>query len=308
MPADGSRWRALAVLAFGAAVIGATPILARMTETGAAAAGFWRVFLALPALALMAGRGGAGLGGPHPMAVVAGVMFALDLGFWHYGVRLTSVTNATVLTNLTPVLVTLFGWVVLRQRPHALFLAALAGAVAGAGLMALESRSGPGPNPPLGDLLSAITAVWYGGYFLAIAAGRRTQTAGSLMLWSGIVSAPLLLVAALLLGERIVPAGAAGWAACLGLAAVHVAGQGSIAWAMGRLPAALASVVALVQPVVAAVLGWLLFAEAVTPLQAAGAAVLLLSVVLAQRGARPSVHGAEQVEQQDHRQRDADQP
>jgi len=78
----------------------------------------------------------------------------------------------------------------------------------------------------------------------------------------------------------------AGAAACLGLGLVHIGGQGSIAWAMGRLPAALASVVVLVQPVVAAYAGWLLFGEALGPLQVAGAAVALSGVVLAQWAAR----------------------
>ena len=67
---------------------------------------------------------------------------------------------------------------------------------------------------------------------------------------------------------------------------MHVAGQGSIAWAMGRLPTSTASVVVLVQPVVAAWLGWVLFAEAIGPLQAAGAAVALGGVVLAQWASR----------------------
>ncbi|MCW2556702.1 MAG: formate hydrogenlyase subunit 3/multisubunit Na+/H+ antiporter, MnhD subunit [Mycobacterium sp.] len=97
---------------------------------------------------------------------------------------------------------------------------------------------------------------------------------------------PLLLVAALLLGERVLPAAPAGWAACVALGLMHVAGQGSIAWAMGRLPTSTASVVVLVQPVVAGYAGWILFGEALGPLQTAGAAVALSGVVLAQWASR----------------------
>ena len=67
---------------------------------------------------------------------------------------------------------------------------------------------------------------------------------------------------------------------------MHVAGQGSIAWAMGRLPTPTASVVVLVQPVVAAGLGYVLFAEALGPLQALGATVTLGGVILAQWASR----------------------
>jgi drug/metabolite transporter (DMT)-like permease len=68
---------------------------------------------------------------------------------------------------------------------------------------------------------------------------------------------------------------------------VHIGGQGSIAWAMGRLPTPLASVVVLVQPVVATYAGWVLFGEALGPLQTAGAVVALAGVVLAQWASRP---------------------
>ena len=285
--AEPPRWQAIAVLLFGACVIGLSPIFVRLTETGPAAAGFWRLVFALPLLAIMTRRASGPLGRPSRIALVAGVVFALDLGFWHYGIRYTSVTNATVLSNLTPVVVTLFAWAFLKQRPRPLFLLAVAVAVAGAWIMAMEKGGGPGLDPPLGNALSVTTALWYALYFLAIGEGRRTEAASRLMFWSSAVGAPLLLIASRLLGEPLFPASGAGWAACVGLGLMHVAGQGSIAWAMGRLPTPTASVVVLVQPVVAAWLGWMLFAEAIGPYQAAGAAVALAGVVLAQWASRP---------------------
>ena len=56
---------------------------------------------------------------------------------------------------------------------------------------------------------------------------------------------------------------------------------------MGRLPTSLASVVVLVQPVVATYAGFLLFGEALGPMQAIGAIVALTGVVLAQWASRP---------------------
>ena len=67
---------------------------------------------------------------------------------------------------------------------------------------------------------------------------------------------------------------------------MHVGGQGSIAWAMGRLPTSTAAVVVLVQPIVAAYLGWVLFFEPIGRLQAVGAVVTLLGVILAQWASR----------------------
>jgi drug/metabolite transporter (DMT)-like permease len=254
----------------------------RLTTTGPAAAGFWRLFFALPFLAVMTRRVSGPLRQPSRIALIAGLMFALDLGFWHYGVKFTSVTNATVLSNLTPLVVTAFAWIFLKQRPGAFFLLAVTVAVAGSWIMTMDKGGGPGVDPPLGNALSATTALWYALYMLAIGEGRKTEAASRLMYWSSAVGTPLLLLASLALGERVLPLTLAGWAACLGLGLMHVAGQGSIAWAMGRLPTPTASVVVLVQPVVAAWLGYLLFGEAIGPMQALGAAVALTGVVVAQ--------------------------
>jgi len=283
----GPRWLPLVALLAGASIIGLSAILVRLADTGAAAAGFWRLAFAMPLLALMTLRTTGEIGRPPKMALLAGLFFALDLGFWHYGIHYTSVANATVLSNLTPVVVTAFAWIFLKQRPGRLFSLAVAAALGGAWLMAIE-KGGRGKlvNQPLGDALSAVTAFWYALYFLAMAEGRKTEGASRLMLWVSIVGAPLMMITALLLGEPILPGHLVGWGACIGLGLMHVTGQGSIAWAMGRLPTSTASVVVLIQPVVAAWLGWMLFAEAIGPLQGLGAAITLGGVILAQWASR----------------------
>jgi drug/metabolite transporter (DMT)-like permease len=275
---------ALAALVFGALVIGSTPILVRLAACGPAAAGFWRLAFAAPLMALVAG--GRADGRPSRSMALAGVAFALDLGCWHYGIRYTSVANATVLPNLTPVLVTLASWFLFKERPRPIFLLGMTAAIAGAVIMAEAAAPGarPGPLPHLGDALSASTAVWYGLYFLAVRSARLTRSTASVMLWSCLVGAPLLLAAAVALREPILPATTLGWAAAAGLGLAHVLGQGSIAWALGRLPASTAAVTVLVQPLAAAVLAYLIFAEALTPLQAAGGAIALLGVMIAQQG------------------------
>jgi drug/metabolite transporter (DMT)-like permease len=277
---------AIAALVFGAIVIGTTPILVRLAACGPASAGFWRLAFATPLLALMAsGRGTAGIGRPSWPMAMAGIAFALDLACWHYGIRYTSVANATVLPNLTPILVTLVSWVFLKERPRPVFLVGLVAAVGGAVLMAGTSASaqGAGALPHIGDMLSISTAVWYGLYFLAVRAARQRSSTLSVMLWACIVGAPPLLLTALVMREQVLPATALGWSAVVGLGLAHVFGQGSIAWALGRLPASTASVTVLVQPVIAGMLAYLIFREVLTPLQTAGGVLALMGVVVAQQ-------------------------
>ncbi len=288
-----SRALAVVVLLIAASLLGLAPILVRLSETGPAAAGFWRLLFALPILLVLTARpdasgGRTGWGRPSKWMVLAGLFFAADMSFWHYGLVMTSVANATVLCNLTPVVVTLFGWVVFREAPGRLFMLALGMAMGGAVAMALGASGAQGTSPLLGDLLSLSVTVWYSGYFLAVKAARTTAGAMQVTLWASIVGAPVMLAVALALGEDVMPAAPPGWAACIGLGFVHVAGQGGIAWALGKLPASVTAVTILIQPVVAAILGRVVFGETMTPLQMLGGAGVLAAIMLAQWSTRPT--------------------
>jgi drug/metabolite transporter (DMT)-like permease len=284
---DG-RARAVMMLVIGACVIALAPIFVRLSGAGPAAAGFWRLLFALPLLALPSLRHPGGLSRTSRFALLAGAAFAFDMAFWHYGIANTSVSKASVLANLTPLVVTAAAWLFWHQRPAPLFLAAVALSVTGAMVMALSKSAGViGPNPVLGDTLSALTSIWYAMYFLAMSAARRFQTATQVMFWSSLTGLPIMFAIAWLLDEPLAPSTAGGWAACLALGVVHTGGQGSIAWALGRLPAATAAVTVLVQPVVTTALGWMLFGERLTLWQTAGAVVALTGVVLAQLASDP---------------------
>jgi drug/metabolite transporter (DMT)-like permease len=281
--------KALAVLVAGACAIAFAPVFVRLSGTGPAAAGFWRLSLALPVLALMAARasGGGRGGGLNPTAITlaAGAFFGLDLTFWHYGIHFTTVANATILANLSPVFVTAGAWLLLRERPARMFVAGLALALAGTWAIAAARGGGAALDPPLGDALSIATSVWYAAYLLCVRRAREAQSAPAVMAWSSAVGAVVTLLVALGLREQLVPASAGGWLACAALGLVHVTGQGAIAWALGKVPAAVASVVVLAQPVLTAVLGWLIFAEPMTPLQMLGGALALGGVAVAQLAA-----------------------
>ncbi len=292
----------LLVLLAGASIIGVGAVLVRLTGTGPAAAGWWRLVFALPLLGLLTAgeqRSGAAarsrgvsertparLGAPAKVLLVCGAAFAADLISWHYSLHFTSIANSTVLANLTPVIVTVLAWAVFRERPTPVFLAGLGLAVAGAATMAAARSGGRGSHPALGDGLAVLASFWYALYFMGVREARRTASALQVMLASSLVAAPLMLIASLSLRENLWPATLLEWAACVGLGLMHVSGQGAIAWALGKVPTALAAVVVLVQPVVAAATSWLVFHEAVTPIQAVGGLLALAGVAVAQMVAR----------------------
>ncbi len=288
-----SRRRALIALFVGALFIALSPIFVRLAETGPTATAFWRVALALPAfwagLVLVPGALGAAPQALRqwPLLLVAGAAFAGDLGLWHTSIQLTSVANSTVLVNIAAVLVTLASWLIWRRRPQRLFLAGLALSVGGVVLLVRASFS-YSASALAGDLLGLGTAVFYAIYLLCIGVlrGRGAATL-PLMSVASSVTALVLLPLALLSGERMLPETAWGWATLAGLALVsHAGGQGLIAYALAHLPASFSAVSLLLQPVVAALIAWALFGEALGPLQLAGGAMVLAGIYLANLSAR----------------------
>jgi drug/metabolite transporter (DMT)-like permease len=275
--------RAQIGLILGAILIGLSAVFVRLSEVGPTAAAFWRVALALPALAAM--RAAAPAPGPAQPAQVralwlSGLAFAGDLAVWHQSIRLTTVANATLLANLAPVFLTLalrFGFGLRQQRR---FWAGLVLAVAGAFvLMAGSMRLGSGAV--IGDLCGVGAAVFYGTYQLLVSVTRRSFSATEVMLRSSAISALVLLPIALVAGETLWPHGAGGWLALAALALIsHVGGQGLIAWALASVPPAFASVALLVQPVAAAVFAWLILGEAFGATQAVGGAIVLGGILL----------------------------
>jgi drug/metabolite transporter (DMT)-like permease len=282
----------LCLLAGGCAIAFA-PIFVRLSDTGPVASAFWRCALAVPVLwvwfVATDRRNGARDKDKTekvslaPLAL-AGIFFACDLGVWHFSILYTSVANATVLANLTPIVVTLAGWLFWKKAVTRTFLVGMFLAIAGMFVL-VGPNFAAGGRAFLGDVLGALTAVFYGSYFLAIKAARdaRASTA-RLMAWSTTITAAALLPIAPLFPQPFLPASGAGWAVLLGLALVtQVLGQGLIAYAFAHLPASLSSVSLLIQPVMAAFFAWVLFGEAIGPVQFTGAAIVLTGIWIARK-------------------------
>lgn len=281
---------ALAATFGGAILIAFAPILVRLSELGPQATAFWRLAIGAAVLsALSAAAPKAAQAAPKVRGtlLLAGLFFALDLACWHGAIKLTSVVNATLLANLTPVAAGISGWLLFRERVSKAWLIGAGIAISGALLLAASRPSGGQANA-LGDGLALITTIWYAAYMLAIRRARAHVGVLTAMTWSTLAGAAVALPIALLSRESLLPADWAGWGILLALGGlVHVAGQGGIAFGLGRLPVAITSVVILIQPVVSTALGWKLFGEAIAPLGFLGGAMVLIGAWAAQ--AQPAV-------------------
>ena len=286
-----SRTRpALAVMA-GAVLLGLSPIGVRLSELGPQATNLWRFLLALPILAALAAMERER---PSPRQtgwlVFAGLLFGLELSLWAAALGYTSVANATLLSNMTPVFAAGFGWLLFREKLTAGVAWGGAAALAGAVTLALaRAQAGAGPAASaqdgwLGDALGFGSAIGYAGYLMIVRGLGGRVGVGAVMFWASLSAAVYAFALSLALGENLLPRTPRGWAVLVMLGVVVQAGaQGLIAYGVGRLPIALSTILLWLQPLAAAALAWFLFGEKLGPLAFAGAGLILAGVFAVQR-------------------------
>jgi drug/metabolite transporter (DMT)-like permease len=270
-----SNWALVAVL-LGAVGIGFAPIWVRLSETGPTATAFWRVGLALPLLWI---RAKPLTTKPYLLFIASGFLFAADLTLWHWSLKLTSVANSTLLSNLAPLVVTLAAHWIFHEKITGRFIVALFLGIAGMAVLVGHSFK---LGNLKGDLLAVLTAIFYAGYLLTVKQLRQSMDSITVMAWSGLFSCPCFLLVAVVSGDTLLPATVQGWTILAALALMsHIGGQTLIAYALGRLPASFSSLSLLLQPVVAALLAWPILREPVTVRQVFGGLIILTGIALA---------------------------
>jgi len=297
------RRAALGALAAGAGCIGFAPVLVRLSDVGPSATAFYRLLFALPFLWVWMWVDQSkspvttrpATAKDFLVLAIAGLFFTADLALWHWSLQFTSVATSTLLTNFAPLLVTAAAAIFLREKITRQFVMGMLIAVGGAGLLVVD-RIEFRQHQALGNALAVLTAVFYAGYLLTVKVLRARFRTPAIMAWSGVVSCVSFLVVALLSNETVIPASAGGWLAVIALALIsHLGGQALIPHALGHLPASFSSVTLLLQPVVAALLAWVLLKERLTLWQWTGGVIILCGIFLAGRKA-PDAQGRDEPE------------
>ena len=282
---------AFPALLFGAAVLAIGPWFVRLADVGPVAVGFWRLALALPFLWAVARTARqTPHWPPRPVTItvfVAAIFYALDLAAWNAGILRTKLGNSTLFGNSGSFVFALWGLWLVRRPPSVRQVVALVLAVGGAVLL-MGSSYELSPRNVVGDLLTLLGGLFYGGYLIFVERARtKLQPLPLLLLATAFAALPLLFLSALL-GERIWPHD---WTPLLLFAlSSQVLGQGLLVYAIGALPPIIVGLALLMQPAISALIGWLAYHERLSPVDWIGAlaiAVALVLVRLPDRGLRP---------------------
>ncbi|MCW1382287.1 DMT family transporter [Novosphingobium sp. KCTC 2891] len=280
--------RHYAALLVGNVALALGPWSVRLADTGPVASGFWRLFLALPLLAVLAVRNRqplTGFGkGAWAAVAVAGVLFALDLASWHIGIAATRLANASLFGNAGSLILMAWGVIAAHRRPRLAELAAVAAALAGAAI--LLGRSLEIDHATLvGDLFCILAGFFYAFYILLLQRARDRFGSWSLLFHASLTGAPVLLGLALFLGETVWPHN---WWPLVALTlGSQIVGQGLLVYALRHFPPLLIGLALLTQPAVAVLAGWFAFGESVGWIDGFGMVLVAAALVLARLGEGP---------------------
>ncbi|MCI0396992.1 MAG: DMT family transporter [Chloroflexi bacterium] len=275
------------MLAIGIVSLGFSGIFVAWANAPGVVTGFYRMAIALLALAWPFARR---LPATKPLprrevliALLGGLFFAGDLALWNTGVLLSGATNPTLLGNTAPLWVGLGALIFFREKLNTTFWLGLLLSISGAalilGLDALRNVS-----LGIGSFLGLLAGMFYGGYFLVTQRGRQRLDSLTYFWLAAAGSAVVLLITALLFDQPLTGYSSNTYLNFLALGLlVQVVGQFAFSDALGYLPASIVAPAGLGQPVVTALLAVPLLGESLGPWQAAGGIAVLTGVYIVHR-------------------------
>ena len=273
-------WHFVALIG-GNVALALGPWLVRLADTGPVSAGFWRLLLPIPLIALFAWRERARHridGRIALLAVVAGIFFALDLASWHLGIERTRLGNATLFGNAGSVILMVWGLIALRRAPTRREGLGIAAALAGAAILLGRSLE-ISTQSALGDLFCVFAGICYAFYLLPAQKARARVGQWSVLLLVCMTAAPLLLAIALLMGEPVWPQD---WTPVVALAiSSQIVGQGLLVYSLGHFSPLIIGLALLTQPAIAAAVGWFAFGETLGALDIVGMILVGTALLLA---------------------------
>jgi drug/metabolite transporter (DMT)-like permease len=272
-------------LAAGSVMISFSAVFVKLAHVGPMGSAFYRVFfggLALLAIALVSRCGRPR--GSWTLPAACGLIFALDLAFWHMSIHNIGPGLATVLANFQVFVLAAIGVFFLGERVTGRFLLSILLAVSGILLLVGPGWTSVSAAWRLGVLFGLATALAYSVYLLLLRRLQTGQTLGELT-WNlaqvSLWTALFLVPAVLLMNEGFgIPDGRS----LLSLTAYGLVGQ-VMGWMLisrnlPRVRVSTAGLVILLQPTLAFAWDMLFFDRQTTPLDLAGASLAIGAIYL----------------------------
>lgn len=218
------------------------------------------------------------------LLVAVGIAHLLGRLCWTWSLTQTSVANANVLGALTPLFTTLGGWLLFKQYFDRRFLFGLLLAILGATALGLEDLF-KSTNNLTGDGLALGSSMFYAANFLIIEKLGKRFSVTTILLWRCTVGTLIILPIVLIFEQQIFPISVGGWIIIFCLAAIcEILGHGMVVYSLKSFSSGFVSIFLLLDPVIAAIIAWILFSESLSLINILGFAIILEGIYLAKTG------------------------
>jgi drug/metabolite transporter (DMT)-like permease len=223
---------------------------------------------------------------PYPikeigLLIAVGLVHVLGRLSWTWALTQTGAANANALGSLNPLFTTLGGWLFFNQIFGRKFIIGLILAIIGAIAVGFEDllRSN---NNFTGDAIALISSIFYAANFLLIEQIRNKFSIITILVWRCVIATSLMIPVVLIFEKQPFPVSLSGWLVVFALAAICEAlGHGLIVYSLKTFSSGFISLLLLLNPVIVAILAWILFSENLSIFNLLGLALILGGIYLA---------------------------
>ena len=292
MPSQLKPAKNFFILLLGAGLIGLAPLFVKWSELSPSWILFYRMFFALPFLALINFyynksqafklRNGKNLF----LVIVAALAFAIDMSAWHWSIQFTSIANSTIIVNTAPIYIVILGVLLFKESISGRFLLSFALTYAGVfGLVYFSNLKTAGTL--FGDGLALMAAFMYATYLLIISRlGKESSI--NIIFYTTLFTCIFSLVPALIESREFLPSGNIEILNLFTMAILcQVGGQFFITFSLPKVTASFGSVGLLMQPIIATIFGAIIFYEYLNFLQLSFVVLALVGIYFARLEIEP---------------------
>ncbi len=218
-------------------------------------------------------------------AVVSGLFLAIHFATWVKSFEYTSVLVGVVLVNTNPLWSAILEVIFLRARLGRWIIIGLVIGIIGSVIVALPANGSLQFEANAGSILALIGAIAGAVYFVI---GRSLQARLSLIPYIWLVyscAAIFLLILVAITGTPVLGYSVNGYVLLIATALIpQLIGHSSLNFALRFFPASYVGTAAQIEPVLSAIIAFLLFTEIPTSIQIIGSVIILCGVIFASMG------------------------
>ncbi|MGB3510275.1 MAG: DMT family transporter [Microcoleaceae cyanobacterium] len=198
--------------------------------------------------------------------ILSSILGTLALFFWAWSLTQTNVANSNLLHNLTPIFAVLGGWLFLSQNFDFKFLLGMGLALIGVITIGWGDFQADAHSLG-GDFLALLSAVFYAANYLIKENLRSKFSTTTILLWSCFFSGCFTLCLTLTTEKQVFPSTWPTWLTVIALGLLcQILGHGLLIHNLKRFSSGFVTLFLLLEPLLTAIFAWLIFSEALTPL------------------------------------------